>query len=63
MTAVGVVIGLLLLGIVVYGGGYFLVSYLSDFLGIFGAIIVTFIIFILIVALIKQYDKYRQRKA
>ena len=61
MTAVGVAIGVLLLGIVVYGGGYFLVSYLSDFLGIFGAIIVTFIIFILIVALLNQYDKYRQR--
>ena len=62
MTAVGVIIGVLMLVLILGGGGYFLVSYLSDFLGIFGAIVVTFIIYILIVELIQQYDKYRTRK-
>ncbi len=57
MTALGVIAGVLLLITVVFGGGYFLISYLSAFIGTFGAIIVTIILFILIPELLKIFNK------
>jgi len=61
MTYVGVIIGILLLGIVVYGGAYLSVSYLSNFMGMFWAIVVTSILFILILQLISLYDKFKTK--
>ena len=62
MTAFGVIIGILLLATAFLGGGYLSISYLSNYLGMFGAIVVTFILWMLIIQLIQEYDKYKERK-
>ncbi len=61
MTYVGVIIGVLLLGIAFYGGVYLSVSYLSNFMGVFWAFVVTFILLILILRLLTLYDTFQTK--